>query len=109
MELDVIPPDSTPLLNEDASGSSSLRSSLDSGFYQRQGCEINIYDNIPSDQRRSPLESNQAFDAFSWRGGLGNREELTRHLKVAQFAPGTVNSKLTSARLEIRRGLDGCK
>ena len=85
MELDIIPHDSTPLLNEDASGSSSLRSSLDNGYYQRQGCDIDIYDDISSDQSRSQLDPSQALDVFSWHGGLGNREELTQHLKVVQL------------------------
>ena len=108
MELGVIPPDSTPLLVEDTSGSSSLRSSLDSGFYQRQGCDIHIYDDTPSDQSRSLLDSNQALGASSWHGGLGSREELTQHLKVTQLR-SKLNPKLTSARPEIRIGLDGCK
>ena len=82
MELDSIRHDSTPFLNGEASGPSSLRSSLDNDFYQSQGCDIHIYDDILSDQGTAPAGSNRGYDASTWHGGLGNREELTRHLKV---------------------------
>ena len=85
MELNSIHADSTPLLNEEASGPSSLRSSLDNDYYQSQGCDINIYDDTISDQITSPAGFNRGFDASTWHGGLGNREELTQHLKVAQL------------------------
>lgn len=83
MELGSIRPDSTPFLNEEASGPSSLRSSLDNKYYQSQGCDIHIYDDIFPDQEASSAGSNGVFDASIWHGGLGNREGLIQHLKVA--------------------------
>ena len=83
MELDSFRPDSTPFLSEQTSGPSSLRSSLDNDYYQSQSCDIHIYDDISSDQSTSSAASNRGFDASTWHGGLGNREGLTQHLKVA--------------------------
>ncbi|KAF6220521.1 hypothetical protein HO133_002954 [Letharia lupina] len=83
MELGSVRPDSTPFLNEEpASGPSSLRSSLDSDYYQSQGCDIHIYDDILSDQSTSPNAPNRGFDASTWHGGLGDREGLRQHLKA---------------------------
>lgn len=83
MELGVIRPDSTPLLNEVASGPSSLRSSLDNDYYQSQGFDIHIYDDVLSEQNTSPAGLDRGFDASTWHGGLANREGLMQHLKVA--------------------------
>lgn len=86
MELGSVRPDSTPFLNEEpASGPSSLRSSLDSDYYQSQGCDIHIYDDILSDQSTSPNAPNRGFDASTWHGGLGDREGLRQHLKVPRL------------------------
>lgn len=87
MELGSIHPDSTPFLNEHASGSSSLRSSLDNDYYQSQGCDIHIYDDIASDQATSSPGSRQRFDAATWHGGLENQEGFLQHLKVGQLRP----------------------
>ena len=82
MELSYIRPDTTPFLNEEASSPSSLRSSLDNDYYQNQGCDIHIYDDILRDQSTSSAGPYQEFDASTWHGGLGNREGLVQHLKV---------------------------
>ena len=83
MELSCNRPDSTPFLNEEASGPSSLRSSLDNDYYQNQNCDIHIYDDLPLGQGTSPAGPHQDSDASTWHGGLGNREGLVQHLKVA--------------------------
>ena len=83
MELSSLRPDSTPFLTEETSASSSLRSSLDNDYYQSQGCDIHIYDDRPSEQTILPTGSNRDIDAATWHGGLGNREGLVQHLRVA--------------------------
>ena len=87
MELGSVRCDSTPFLNEEASGCSSLRSSLDNDYYQNQSCDIHIYDDILSDQAMSSPGSNRGLDASTWHGGLGDREALVQHLKVGQLRP----------------------
>lgn len=82
MELGSFRPDSTPFLNEETSGPSSLRSSLDNDYYQSQGCDIHIYDDVLSEQSTSPAGPSRGFDASTWHGGLGNREGLMHHLKT---------------------------
>ena len=85
MELGSIRADSTPFLEQGASGQSSLRSSLDNDYYQSQGCDIHIYDDTYSDQNTSATGHNRGFEASSWHGGLENREGLTQQLKVPCF------------------------
>ena len=109
MELGFVRPDTTPLLNEETSGPSSLRSSLDNDYYQSQGCDIHIYDDISSDQSTPSAAPNWEFDASTWHGGLDNREGFTKHLKVALVTHRTMNTKLTGIRLGIRAELDGCR
>ena len=82
MELTSIRADSTPFFGEDASYPSSLRSSLDNDYYQSQGCDINIYDDVPLDPNTAPTGPNRGFVAATWHGGVGNCEGLTQHLKV---------------------------
>ena len=83
IELRSVRPDSTPFLNEEASGPSSLRSSLDNEYYQSQACDIHIYDDIFSASATSSGGPNQVLDASTWHGGLGSCAGLTQHLKVA--------------------------
>ena len=85
MELISFRPDSTPFLNEEASRSSSLRSSLENDYYQSQGCDIQIYDDILSDTTASRANRSRGFAASTWHGGLENREGFTQHLKVASL------------------------
>lgn len=85
MELGSIRPDPAPFLEEEASGPSSLRSSLDNDYYQSQGCDIHIYDDQPSNQATSSAGPIRGFEASTWHGGLGGREGLTQHLKVFQL------------------------
>ena len=85
MELTSIRADSTPFLNEDTSDSSSLRSSLDNDYYQSQGCDIHIYDDIRLDPNTTPPGPDREFVAATWHGGVGNCEGLTQHLKVAHL------------------------
>ena len=85
MELTSIPADSTPFLNEEASNSSSLRSSLDNNYYQSQGCDIHIYDDISLDPNTAPSSPNRGFVAAGWHGGDGNCEGFMQHLKVARL------------------------
>ena len=83
MELGSIRPDSTPFLNGEASGPSSLRSSLDNDYYQSQGCDIHIYDDIFSDPSTPTAGPHRDLEASTWHGGLENRAGLMQHLKVA--------------------------
>lgn len=85
MELGIFRPDTTPFLNEETSGPSSLRSSLDNDYCQSQGCDIRIYDDISSDQSTPSAAPNWEFDASTWHGGLDDREGFTKHLKVAEL------------------------
>lgn len=109
MELGSVRPDSTPFLNEETSGPSSLRSSLDNDYYRSQACDIHIYDDVILEQSTTPAGSSRESDASAWHGGLGNREELMQHLKVVSLRSKIVDTKLTSGRLEIRARLDGCR
>lgn len=83
MELGLYRPDTTPFLHQETSTPSSLRSSLDNDYYQSQGCEIHIYDDISSNQSTPSAASNWELDASTWHGGLDSREGLTKQLKVA--------------------------
>ena len=85
MELTSIRADSTPFLNEEASNQSSLRSSLDNDYYQSQGCDIHIYDDIPLGPNTTPSNPNRGLVDATWHGGVGNCEGFTQHLKVARL------------------------
>ena len=74
---------SIPFLDEGASGPSSLRSSLDSGYCQSQGCDVHIYDDAPAAPSESLAGTNQRLNTSSWYGGLGEFEDLKEHLKVS--------------------------
>ena len=85
MELTSIRADSTPFLDEAASDPSSLRSSLDNDYYQSQGCDIHIYDDITLDPTTAPTSPNPGFVTATWHGGVGNCKGLTQHLKVGHL------------------------
>ena len=85
MELTSIRADSTSFLNQAASDPSSLRSSLDNDYYQSQGYDIHIYDDIPLDPNTVPSGPNRGFVTTTWHGGVANCEGLTQHLKVARI------------------------
>ena len=86
MELTSIRVDSTSFLDEAASDTSSLRSSLDNDYYQSQGCDIHIYDDKPLDSNTAPTSPDPGFVAATWHGGVGNCEGLTQHLKVGHLS-----------------------
>ena len=109
MELTSIRADSTPFLSGVASDPSSLRSSLDNDYYQSQGCDIHIYDDIPLDPNTAPTSPTREFIAATWHGGVGNCDGLTQHLKVAHSRIRSSDTKLTFIRPGIRAGLDGCR
>ena len=76
---------SIPFLDEGASGPSSLRSSLDSGSCQSQGCDVHMYDDAPAAPSESLAGTSQRLNTSSWYGGLGESEDLKEHLKVSNL------------------------
>ena len=100
---------SIPFLDEDGSGPSSLRSSLDSGYCQSQGCDVHIYDDGPVSAEESSARFSQRLNTSSWYGGLGEFEDLRECLKVSEPVPYVGVATLIISRLEIPTGLDGCE
>ena len=107
MELTSIRADSTPFPNEEASSPSSLRSSLDNDYYQSQGCDIHIYDDISLGSNTDPASPNRGFVAATWHGGVGNCEGFTQHLKVARlFTRCQILSSLSSGQGSTQDSMD---
>ena len=107
MELTSIRADSTPLLNEETSTLGSLRSSLDNDYYQSQGCDIHIYDDIPLDPSTATTGPNRGNVAATWHGGVGNCEGLTQHLKVTRVrTESQILSSLSSGQGSTQDSMD---
>ena len=71
----------TPLLDDSNTESSSLRSSLESGYCRSQGCDVHIYDDEPLDP------STRLGDGVNYRSCYGSSqssENLQQFLKVSR-------------------------
>ena len=107
MELTSIRADSTPFLNEETSTLGSLRSSLDNDYYQSQGCDIHIYDDIPLGPDTATTGPNRGNAAATWHGGVGNCEGLTQHLKVVRVSTRCqILSSLSSGQGSTQDSMD---
>lgn len=74
---------STSSFEIETSEPSSLRSSLDSRYYQSQSCDVHLYDDAPLGAENSTGEYTGGVKASSWYGGLGDVEDFKQHLKVS--------------------------
>ncbi|MCJ1460016.1 hypothetical protein MMC28_010395, partial [Mycoblastus sanguinarius] len=71
---------SAPFRDEDASDSSSLRSSFDNAYYQSQQCDVHFYDDADVNPKTTPGEPGHGPRSTSWHAKLGTCEELREKL-----------------------------
>lgn len=99
---------STPFIDDSGTESNSLRSSVDSGYYRNQNCDVHIYDDSPLDPGDSSPGASSRLDCSSWYGGRGNIEDLKEHLQVSVLLL-EFQIMLNLVRLGIHTDLDGCE